>query len=205
MVLQKVLPLLFGLILSCASWGQALLHFSPISEAQLQRRSIRLNERNKAIPMHLRNNSPPLIHDGDQRLDGVSTKSNDRFVVARRTWCQKALIAISTATGTVGVGGQIVTAIEAPSEVVDPLVLFGESLSSKSSNNLNSVLPASSSSTSSSSSSSSWPHNAAHPLPTLADPLLPTPIAETESRAPALEQVLEQSKLKKQINPTTHG
>ena len=205
MVLQKVLPLLFGLILSCASWGQALLHFSPISEAQLPRRSIRLSERNKAIPMHLRNNSPVLIHNGDQRPDGVSTESNDRFVVTRRTWCQKALIAISTATGTVGVGGQIATAIEAPSspsEVVDPLVLFGESLSSKSSNNLNSVLPASSSSTS---SSSSWPHNAAHPLPTLADPLLPTPIAEMESRAPALEQVLEQSKLKKQINPTTHG
>jgi hypothetical protein len=80
--------------------------------------------------------------------------------------------------------------------VVDPLVSFGESLSKTS--YTNNIVPVQQSS--SLSSSSSWPHNAAHPLP-IPDQdtsLLPLP-------PPTIDEVIQQSKMKKRINPTTHG
>jgi hypothetical protein len=107
-------------------------------------------------------------------------------------------------------------AMEVPtssSETIDPLVLFGESLTSKGSTRssgtgITAIPPPISSS---SSSSSSWPHNAAHPLPTFTNAPIPTTSTEdAKSRGSlepptSLEQALQQSKTKKQINPTTHG
>ena len=210
---KVLLPLLFGCTVMVSKWGSyqctschAWCHqFATTTTTTMKfgihnmelPRKLQLNERSKVLP--IRDDLPTaLMHGNDLVLDSSLS------IASRRTWCQNWLIAISTATAMVGTGGKPSIAVETPSsvsEVVDPLVVFGESLSSKGAGGgaLNSVLPI---------SSSSWPHNAAHPLPPLADPLLSpaTPVTDVMSQQqPALEQVLQQSKLKKKINPTTHG
>ncbi len=127
------------------------------------------------------------------RMDGSSHHTCDRYVATRRTWCRNVIIAISTVATTGATVGQRTTAMETPSssagtEKEDPLLKFGENLSSrKSFGDSNPALPI---------SSSSWPDA----------PAMPSTCQEVESSQPsALQQVLQQSKLKKQINPTTHA
>lgn len=202
-VVDKMLPVFLPifLILSSASCGTGFQHgFSNIEVHHTAgyRRNLLLNKQTTALL--LQNDYRLLALDNDRMLDGISFQPNDRIVATRRTWCRNALITISVATiTTVGTSGKPSSAMEASipaSEAVDPLVTFGESLSSKNSGGVNSIRPI----------SSSWPDNAAHPLPTLADPFVPPSTTKMESQQPpALEQVLQQSQLKKQINPTTHG
>ena len=204
--------LLILLILSYASFGSGFQHMLPNTRrvqhtAGLSRQNLLLRNqrRNESLFLHALDNEA-MMDDSFTLLH-----YNRHPVATRRTWCRNVLITtISVATIAVGAGEEPSTAIESSSpesstEIVDPLVTFGESLSSKSSDSssVNSIRPI---------SSSSWPDNAAHPLPTLATDPIPTTaeMEESSSQPPsppplALEQVLQQSKSKKQINPTTHG
>ena len=144
-----------------------------------------------------------------QRMQASSQNNAcDRHVATRRTWCRNVMITVSTVATTGPSVGQRTTAMETPSaaaagtEKEDPLVTFGESLSSrKSMGEISPALPISS-------SSSSWPDASSMVRPTRTDPIvIPSTSQEVESsqQSSALQQVLQQSKLKKQINPTTHG
>jgi hypothetical protein len=95
----------------------------------------------------------------------------------RRSFLLLATVGVLLTTSTAA-PASAAPILESP--VDDPLVLFGERLSET-------AIPR----------GGKWPQGAAHPLPIRND--------ELDASASALEEALELSKRKKQINPTTHG
>ena len=124
----------------------------------------------------------PSIHPDNEQIDvsvvNSSSKTNPSFAwpSSQRRW-----FIISAAMGVLWS-----TSAGADAPVDDPLVLFGERLSETK------AMPKS--------SGGKWPQDAAHPLPLRMDD-----DDDIDTSRSALEEALDASQLKKQINPTTHG